>query len=431
MPNPPRPAPRRGAVLPLVCILLTVLLGGLALAVDMGRVYVTAAETQAVADAAALGAVSASQLRPSYASSYAPARAQQLAVRNRAAGTLGSVASGDVVPSFYDPVANTTTATTYSGTVNAVQATAPATARYVIAGGLGLTPPTVARSAVAWIANVNGAACVRPLAPPYTRIYEDANQLTSRPYSSQHQYAPDVTQAQIAALSPANGVPTSYRTFVLIPPWQREAQWDSAGEPNTGSWHTIDFGGANDYSSMTNNISAAVGSASCAGSTSSVGGYLHPFSWHLCNTCTDTTTLLNYAQPGFVQLCNRTGNAPDATCRNADGSVGVATRMALSDSIPNPNGPFSQRVRMVTQLRLMCYFQSTTDVCAPNLVSDGAGHTQTWQMPSASPGSPPVNSGYPAGTMVILLDAPVFVDMTPDVTLGNSISLSQRLVLVK
>lgn len=413
-------------MLPFICIMLTALLGGLALAVDMGRVYVTASETQAAADAAALAAASVSQLNPSGAATSGPARAQQLATPNRAAGQAGSVVSADVVPSFYDPSANTTTATTYSGTVNAVKTTARATARYVIAGGLGLVPPQVTRSSVAWIANVNGAACVRPLAPPYTRIYEDANGLTSRPYSSHNQYAPGVTQALIASLSPARGIPTSYRTFVLVPPWQREAHWDSAGQPNTGSWHTVNFGNAG-YSAYASYIGAAVGSTTCAGASTSVGDYLHPFVWQM----SDTTNLLAYARPGFVQLCNRTGNAPDATCRNADGSVGVVTRMALSDSIPNPSGVFSQRVRMVTQMRVMCYFQSVSDVCAPALVTDGAGHMQTWQMPSATPGGPAVTSGYPAGTMVVLLDGPVFVDITPDVVLGDSLSLSQRLVLVK
>ena len=422
----PRPA-RRGAVLPFVCIMLTVLLAAAALAVDMGRVYLTATEVQAAADAGALAAASASQLYPNYAAYYGPARAQQLASGNRAAGQAGSIASTDVTPVFYDPVANTTTATTYSGTVNAVQTTARARPLYVFGGAIGLSPPTVSRSTTAWVANMVGAACVRPLAPPYTRIYEDANHLTNRPYSSNNQYAPDVTQALIAQLSPAYGLPAVYRTFVLIPPWQREAPWDSAGQPNSGSWHTIDFSRANDYSALTNNISAPIGSTACAASTSTVGSYLHPFSWQL----SDTTTILNYVKPGFVQLCNRVGNAPDATCRNADGTVGVQTRMALSDSIPNPSGPFSQKVRMVTQLRVMCYFQTPNDVCAPAQTTDGAGNPQSWQMPPAFAGGPPVSTGYPAGTMVVLLDGPVFGNLTPDVVLGNTLSLTQRLILVR
>ena len=141
--------------------------------------------------------------------------------------------------------------------------------------------------------------------------------------------------------------------------------------------------------------------------------------------------LLNAARPGFVQLCNRSGTAPDATCRNADASVGVKTRVPLSDSIPNPNGPFSQRVRMVTQVRVVCYFQSTSDICPAPQVADGYGATATWRMPPAYAGGPPVSNGYPAGTVVLLLDGPLSVDLTPDVVLGNTLSLSQRLVLVK
>ncbi|MDQ6926520.1 MAG: pilus assembly protein TadG-related protein, partial [Candidatus Eremiobacteraeota bacterium] len=58
--RPPTPRPlvrsRRGATIPLVCVLLTALLGGAALAVDIGRVYLTATEAQAAADAGALAA---------------------------------------------------------------------------------------------------------------------------------------------------------------------------------------------------------------------------------------------------------------------------------------------------------------------------------------------------------------------------------------
>lgn len=425
-----RGPPPRGAVLPFVLVALTALIGAAALAIDLNRVQVTATEVQGVADAAALGAVSASQMDPDHAGQNGPTRAQLLASRNRAANAAGAVAAGDVAPVWYSQSAGTTTVTSYGKAVNAVVVTARARGPYALAGALGLTPPTVVRRATAWIGNMQGAACVRPLAPPYTRIYEDANGLTARPYSSQNppQYAPTITQAQVAYYSK---LPATSRTFVLIPPWQREEVIDtsSGGHPNSGSWHTVDFGSLG-YAAYSTFIGAPTGSATCAAASTRVGDYLTPFTWLL----KDSTTLLENARPGFMSLCNQGGVGDTtrhvATCRNADGTVGVPTRAALADSIPAPGGKFSQRVRMVTQLRVMCYFVYTTDRCPATVISDGAGHSLSWQMPSVYPGSPPVDRGYPRGTMVVLLDGPVYGDITPDVTLGDSLSLTQRLVLV-
>src|SRR5262245_15143097 len=57
---------RRGAVIPLVCMLLVVLIGMLAFAIDIGRLTMTRAELQAAADAAALAG--ADPLRDGYVS---------------------------------------------------------------------------------------------------------------------------------------------------------------------------------------------------------------------------------------------------------------------------------------------------------------------------------------------------------------------------
>lgn len=59
-PTPPaapplRRPPPRGAVLPFILITLTVLIGAVALAIDLNRLHATATEVRGVADAAALG----------------------------------------------------------------------------------------------------------------------------------------------------------------------------------------------------------------------------------------------------------------------------------------------------------------------------------------------------------------------------------------
>ena len=52
-------------------------------------------------------------------------------------------------------------------------------------------------------------------------------------------------------------------------------------------------------------------------------------------------------------------------------------------------------------------------------------------MPSAAPGRPPVDRGYPMGTIVLLLDGPASVDITRDLVFGNTIGYTQRLLLVR
>lgn len=417
---------RRGAVMPLVCVLLTVLLGCAALAVDLGRLHYTATEAQGAADAAALAAAAATQIDPANAASNAPAFAQSVAARNRAADTPGRVADADVVGVAYDPVTRTATNGTWAR-ANGVQVTARAQPAYAFAGIFDLAPPIVSRAAPAWVANVDGAACMRPFALPYTRIYEDGYLGGRREYSSKSSYAPDLTQANVTAFAPTEGVPASQRTFVLIPPSEDEADWDTKGKPNSGSWHTVDFRG-HGYSGFTTYISAPTGSAECRAAFTQVGEYLRPFSWRREDF---KAKVLHAAKPGIVELCNRVGNLLDARCRDADGNVGVKARMPFADSIPNKTGPFSQKVRMVSQVRIMCYFMDADDVCAATPIRAAGGGTTAWQMPSDPSGGPPVDKGYPEGTIVVLLDGPVSIDITPDVVFGNTIGFTQRLLLVR
>jgi len=414
-------------VIPLVCVLLTVLLGCAALAVDLGRLHYTAAEAQAAADAAALAAASAAQSAPANAAAEAPALAQNLARRNRAANAPGRVANADVLPVAYDPATRaTSTATAAWGEANGTQVTARAQPAYAFAGIFDLAPPTVSRAATAWIANVNGAACVRPFALPYTRIYEDAYTKDLR-YSAKNTYAPDLTQADVALLASASMRLPVLRTFVLLPPSEDETHWDAQGKPNSGAWHTVDFKG-HGYAGFTNYLSAPVGDPRCRAAFTQVGEYLRPFSW--TKEEFEETVLAN-ARPGVIDLCNRVGNLLDARCRDARGNVGVGARMPFADSIPNKTGPFSQKVRMVSQVRIMCYFMFADDVCAATPIPTASGGTTTWQMPSAHPGGPPVDKGYPVGTLVVMLEGPVSIDITPDVVFGNTVGYTQRLLLVK
>jgi Flp pilus assembly protein TadG len=117
--NRVRPTLRRGAVAPLLAILLIPLLGMIAFSVDLGYMIVVRTELQNAADAAAMAG--AEQLMEPYARFYAPGQtvAQQLliyldavamakatakavSVMNTAGGANINLQDGDVKVGFYD-----------------------------------------------------------------------------------------------------------------------------------------------------------------------------------------------------------------------------------------------------------------------------------------------------------------------------------------
>src|SRR5512145_1244133 len=112
----------RGAVLVYVALALVfALLGMVALAIDMGYMYVAKAQLQNAADAGALAG--ASKLTGQFSNISAHYKAQQFAQKNHAAGetvkvdaNLGNAPGGDTVVGCWDgafhetPVANCTRA---------------------------------------------------------------------------------------------------------------------------------------------------------------------------------------------------------------------------------------------------------------------------------------------------------------------------------
>ena len=439
---------RRGAILPFVCVLLTVLIGAAALAVDLGRVYLTGSEAQAGADAAAIAGARFLQQYSAYYNSYITTNYGIGAVTaaNRVAGAGTQVVS--VQPVTYDPSTNTVSPSSWTGSTSAVTVTVQATPKYVFAGALGIAAPTVTRKATAWIASVNGAGCVRPFALPYTRFYEEG---MHRPHQdsvwTQSGGGPDYTYFSITTLQPDqyNNTPPG-RTYVALPQWVPERWVDSVnagsnGKGVSGRWFAVDFagGGVPRFQSF---VAAAPNSPGCQQATAQVGvpeQPLMPYAKGLpMNTgmsaspavTPDTAqrSLLNAMRSAMTQLCHRTGNAPDARCYNADGTVGVRARVFLADSAPGGPSGFVLGTREVTMVRIMCYFQGTNDVCAPAYIADQshpAAATSYWRLPTSA------TSGYPEGTIAVLLDGPTNIDVTPDLVYGNKPGITQRVFLVR
>lgn len=406
---------RRGAVLPLVCLLLVALLGVGALAIDLGRLYYTGAEVQAAADAAALAATRAKQYNPidwpTGAIANAQAAARDVAGRNRAAGAPVQVSAPDVVPMAYDPTTRPVpTPTSWTSETAAIQVTATARPSYVLASTLGLAAPVVRRTATAWLANVNGANCVRPLSIKYTRFYEEGVTHDTR-YTASGTFAPQFNLWDIASTQYAN---LAERTFIILPPDARESDWEARGFNAHGNWRPMDFAGGG-LPAFTTRLGAPEGSPGCADAQAAIGDVKAPL-------LGNASAIVTAASAGMAQLCNRMGNADNAFCYDSRGAVGVKTRIVLSDSVGSGTS-YTLRVQEVGVARVMCYFRSERDVCN-NVPMNEPAARGTW-----SYFGPRV--GYPAGTIILFLDTPGSTAITPDVVLGTKPGLTQRLLLVK
>lgn len=422
--RPWAPRARRGATIPLVLVLLTALVGAAALAIDLGRLQLVGTEAQAAADAAALGAVRSQQLWPTniYGSS-AVARiryhADSMARLNRVNGVPARVLSADVAPMTFDPRTRATTVNSVWNDPLAVRVVVRATVNPVVGNIVGLTPRTVERTATAWLASVNGASCVRPLAFDYTRFYESGVKTADSTYDTRYSrnglLAPEFTQWDIANTR-FGALPN--RGYMLLPPGQSESLWRSRNYNTAGRWRPVDFtgGGGGDFVALTG---AAIGSSTCRTARAAVGDTLQP----LVASASNVTT---WANAGMAALCNRntTATARNAHCLNPNGTIGVRTRIMLTDSLPGGPRGFVHRVREVGVVRVMCYFQYEDDVCGDVPMNEPTSRG-TWSILNFS------KTGYPSGTFVMYVDTPVTTDLGADIVLGNKPSFTQRLILVR
>lgn len=405
------PRGRRGGVLPLVCVVLTVLVGAAALGLDLAQLYYAGVEAQAGADAAALAATRFRQYQPWAAVTDVQNRAAWLASFNRGAGQPVAVLASDVVPVNYDPKTKAITASSWSTDTYAVQVTSQVRVPSLLRGIFGDSARRVRRVATGWIANINGANCVRPFSTVYTRWYEEGYTHDTR-YTATNTKATDLTLSHVAIWQYSS---LQGRTFVVLAPGLREAHYDSLGLNNHGNWIPADFegGGLNTY---TSEIGAPVGSSQCRAATAAVGDSKVPLA------VSDPAALISATNTGMAQLCNRVGTAADAHCYTSTGAVGVKARILISDTVTTAAG-VRLNVRQVGVVRVMCYWSSPNDVCNDVPMSELAANG-TWT--NNGP-----RTGYPAGTIAMMLDSPGSTAITPDLVLGNTPGLTQRVILVK
>lgn len=426
---------RRGATMPLVCVMLAAIIGAAALAVDIGRLYYSGAEVQTAADAAALAAARTQQYDPTAGMTAVTASAQAVAALNKSGGQPITVQSSDVLAVTYNPSTRAIGPSSWSQDAAAFTVTAQATVPSIFQGG----SHTVRRSATAWIANVNGANCVRPIAINYTRFYESGFTWDTR-YSGTNTYAPDFSLWDIGSTHKSS---LPGRTFIVLPPGAKESEWRDTtkhkptssqapsgytGAFNThGNWEPIENAGSAMWG-FTLGLQIPEGHGRCPYAAAAVGDIKPPI---YVRNATDSTNLLAATNDGMAILCPRNGNTNLAYCMNADGKVGVKTRIMLTDSV-TVNGNWMHKVREVGRARLMCYFRSTNDVCVQTPI-DEIDAKGTWCFYSSTTGTRCAGpfSGYPVGTIIMMLDTPGSMDLAPDVVLGTKPGLTQRVLLAK
>jgi len=168
--NQPLTRPRRGATLVFVALLLTVIVGISAVAIDLSRLYVGVNELQTAVDAAALRGALALQRGVAN---------PEPDVRNFIASAnpvLGANVSGPVEVTARRYAANgswsaTTFTATGNQTANAVRVTATLSGSLLFGRVFELPAMTVQRSATAWVAGLP-LTCVRTLMFDFDRVYE-------------------------------------------------------------------------------------------------------------------------------------------------------------------------------------------------------------------------------------------------------------------
>jgi hypothetical protein len=428
----------------LVAVALVPLLGLGALAIDVSLWQVGATQLQTAADAAALAGARAAQLYPTNAAAMSVQYAQDLATRNRAFGNAVTLPATAVEPVRYvPPVAPATVGTiasaswtgTGAGLANAVRVTVGAQSGSIFAGVTSAVPPTVQRSAVAWIANINNG-CIKPFALPYSVLYNRSAALAGLPLSTAAS-PPDLVQRQLTAI--ASSLPAA-RAIILRGPTVDSTK--ALGAPITVAPSPVTYRGNDGQFSGY----SFTGNAGGPGYRNSI-----PSCQNVSTTVDDGTTL-----PGnndiecysIVGLMGNSGNcsgnwpvgavpASGATCdlrpasgllwdagcytgSGASAALGRTIRVAWGDNIGAGSNAVNYRV--VGEFVLLCAFRGAAfdDKGVPN------GNTET-----CNTGQVPAPANYPRGTLVGIIQGLSTPELNPGTQLGNEIGDQQRLILVR
>ena len=263
---------RRGATLVVVAIILSVILGLAALAVDMSRMYAFKSQLKTLADAAALSEVV--DMNNSAVYTDANANAIALAATNRLTGgataTLASQNISYVIWDFNaDPSTQVPTPSTWAN-ANAVMVSPSYPAAWTLAKMFGVTSKTLSTSSVAARMYSSASSCLMPIAVPYITLINALNAVLGTSYTISHV----LNESDIANLS---------RTGEVKLDWSK-----GATTPGNFGWLQVSSG---------KNENQVMQDTNCASDTYAIG-----------NPVAGTTGAFNSNSTGIDFLCGNSGN---------------------------------------------------------------------------------------------------------------------------
>jgi Flp pilus assembly protein TadG len=462
----------------LFALLIVPLLTLAAFAIDASQWQVGANQLQTAADAGALAGARAAQLYPNTASTIAPSYAIAAGSANRAFGVAVTVNTADVEPTFFNPTDGSVVLRTWTGAYNSVRVTVRQAAGRTLSGLVMSAGPTVTKSAVAWIANVNGGQCIKPWALPYTVFYDAIEAATGivstetpTAPSTNPPYRPNLSQAQIARMDylTANNMAVAARTVIMRGPNTEAVNFPVGASPSGASlpaanqWMGYAFngsaganyqadigsctqnasigansgttlpGGGTDYECWTINAIIGGGGQNCNAN----GNYLNDYT---CNGggCPAVRTCV-FAPPFGATASaacydpNATGVTVSCSGGNCSTSVGSATPgkevwVVWGDG--TGTGSNLTSYRQVGKFKLYCVFRYFTQGSTPKTAATTTVTSETCSVPDGSGGFN-TYTNLPAGTIVGVLGTIGAPKLGNGEVLGNAPSLAQRLILVK
>jgi Flp pilus assembly protein TadG len=396
--------PRRGATLVIVAVMIIMLGGMAAFAMDLARVYSGTNELQTGSDAAALAGALRLQRRPGLSP---VANVVSFAASNSAFGTPISIASSDVAGGFWDPTSSTFTPAAWTG-ANSVRVRSARTATLGFGRLLGVPTLSPARRGTAWLANQASLDCIKPWGFDLTYI----NGLLGNDIT---------TQAGVEALRTATGTLAGQRSMTIVA-GPDITMWDGSPIPPTV------FRALTGSSSSRKNYENAIMDVQCDGLADYTVGVpddreaRQPGNGRGDVPRTTLAVELDVAGrlPAGARATCAVQVGVDATCYDpVTGAAGVVVSVAAI----TPVGTNRVNMEALLQFRLMCVYRgrgrsppgraSTAGETCPWLAAAGGTHLNLMQGTLV---------GYPM----------VSVARTgPGNTLGNTIGPSQKLVLVQ
>ena len=398
-----QPNQRRGATIVLVAVLIVVVGGMAAFAVDLARIYSGVNEMQTGADAAALAGAVRLKKNPGLS---AVANTQTFAAANTAFGTAIALAAGDVEGGFWDPATSAFTASGWP-TANAVRVTTRATPTLAFGSLMNRPSVTASRGAVAWIANQASRDCIKPFGLNLSYL----NTLLGQNVT---------TQAGINALATAaKTAGGQYGITIVAGPNINNPRGSPATPPTT-------FLALTGASSSRKEYQNAIIGLNCEGTSdyasngtdSQIQTQPGQGNGDIPRT---TVQALELNLPGNqgnggVQTCAaQVGN--DATCYAVGSSVPGVTITVAAVTQVSVN---SATLNILMDFRLMCVFRGSSQ---PG--SSRAQESCPWLLAAGKPAT-----NYTQGTLVGFPMPSVALSGSGN-TLGNTLSTSQKVILVR